>query len=73
MGKVENKMIGIVNQCSFMVEDIPSLITLKNQIKDSVIDPSLRWDERMILYRQVQFINQRIKEIESKSCYKYAK
>ena len=73
MGKVENKMIGIVNKGSFMVDDIPSLITLKNQIKDSVIDPSLRWDERMVLYRQVQFINQRIKEIESKSCYKYAK
>lgn len=66
-------MIGIVNKGSFMVDDIPSLITLKNQIKDSVIDPSLRWDERMVLYRQVQFINQRIKEIESKSCYKYAK
>jgi hypothetical protein len=63
---VENKMARKINEADFMVDDIPLLIEIKNQIKDLVIDSSLRWDERMVLYRQVQFINQRIKEIEGK-------
>ncbi len=36
---------------------------LKESIKNQVVEPNLRWDERMILYKQVQLINERITEL----------
>ncbi|RKD21695.1 hypothetical protein BEP19_13760 [Ammoniphilus oxalaticus] len=48
------------------IESITScsqLQSLKESIKDEVIHPQLRWDERMILYKQVQLINERITQL----------
>ncbi|HJV44923.1 MAG TPA: hypothetical protein VJ824_04265 [Bacillota bacterium] len=36
---------------------------LKSNIKDQVTDNTLRWDERMVLYKKVQLINQWILEL----------
>lgn len=36
---------------------------LKENIKNQVTNPTLRWDERMVLYKQVQLINERMAEL----------
>ena len=36
---------------------------LKESIKDEVMNPLLRWDERMVLYKQVQLINEWISQL----------
>lgn len=43
---------------------------LKESIKDQVMNPNLRWDERMVLYKQVQLINEWMTKLEqmSKTC-----
>lgn len=40
--------------------DIADLISLKEQLKDEIMAPTLSWEERIVLYRQVRIINEKI-------------
>lgn len=39
---------------------LEQLHRLKQSIKDEVVNPRLRWDERMLLYERVRLINERV-------------
>ncbi len=41
--------------------DIKELISLKEQLKDQVINHKLTWQERIELYSHIQVINDKIK------------
>jgi hypothetical protein len=45
------------------IADVNELITLKEKIKTEIIFPTLHWEKRIKLYRQVASINERIKEL----------
>jgi transcriptional regulator CtsR len=45
--------------------DIGTLTEKKNKIKDSVVNPELSWNTRMMLYQQIQLINVRIEKLSS--------
>jgi hypothetical protein len=44
-----------------------TLEELKSHLKDKVTDMSLRWDERMMIYKKVQLINQWLSELAVES------
>lgn len=44
---------------------IESLIHKKEQIKNHVMDKEVAWELRIILYRQVQLINERITHLDN--------
>jgi hypothetical protein len=45
--------------------DIKDLISLKEQIKEQVVNQKLTWQERIELYSHIQFINEKIKAIKN--------
>jgi len=59
-------LIKFINKIQSMT-NISELQTLKESIKDQVINPRLRWDERMVLYKQVQMINERMSKLDRMS------
>ena len=59
-------LINFINRIQ-SITNYRELQTLKESIKDQVINPRLRWDERMVLYKQVQLINERIAKLNSMS------
>ncbi|RXT05824.1 hypothetical protein [Ammoniphilus sp. CFH 90114] len=44
----------------YTISNITALEDIKKIIKDQVVDPTICWQERMLLYRKVQVINERI-------------
>lgn len=48
-----------------IINQLEELNSLKEKIKNAIVDPELNWEYRMLLYRKVQLINDRIKEIKS--------
>jgi hypothetical protein len=44
--------------------DIEELERLKEELKDQVVHPDLNWQERMELYKRVQFIMERIRYLQ---------
>jgi hypothetical protein len=45
------------------IQSVETLTTLKENIKMEITEPQLHWEKRMFLYKKVQFINSRIKQI----------
>lgn len=45
-------------------QKVISLIKQKEAIKESIINPSLKWQERMSLYAQVRLINEQIEDLQ---------
>jgi hypothetical protein len=43
-----------------LITSIHELMELKEKLKTSVMDPMLKWRERMELYQSIQGINERI-------------
>lgn len=46
-----------------LMTDIQMLIELKEQLKEQVMDKSIGWQQRILLYQKVQHINERIQQI----------
>lgn len=44
----------------YAINRISTLESIKKNIKDQVVDPLLGWQDRIILYRKVQIINEYI-------------
>ncbi|BAU27087.1 hypothetical protein DFP93_104175 [Aneurinibacillus soli] len=42
---------------------VEALIHTKEEIKNKIMDPSITWEERLLLYEAIQRINKYIKEI----------
>ncbi|WP_134704075.1 hypothetical protein [Ammoniphilus sp. YIM 78166] len=49
----------------YTINQISILESIKKNIKDQVVDPSLGWQDRIILYRKVQIINEYILHLQS--------
>jgi hypothetical protein len=49
------------------LQDVGILLEKKRRIKDSVVNPDLNWNTRMVLYQKVQFINTRIEQLSSQT------
>jgi len=47
------------------IQDVTTLKELKEQLKQDVMKPTLKWQERMNLYRTIQGINQQIDEMNA--------
>lgn len=45
------------------IADIEVLFSLKEQIKQRIVEPQIHWEKRIELYKQVQEINQRIQQL----------
>ena len=58
--------MGVFEKELYAIKNTVQLIQIKNAIKDKVTDPQLRWDERMVLYQQVQMINDWIIQLDNK-------
>ncbi|WP_164985103.1 hypothetical protein [Ammoniphilus sp. CFH 90114] len=50
----------------FSMRDVYALIKAKEQLKDSILDPALKWDERMVLYQKINDINDRIRQLSNR-------
>jgi hypothetical protein len=48
------------------ISELHQLNEMKEQIKNQVMDPTLRWDQRMVLYKQVQLINDWVTYLQTK-------
>lgn len=46
--------------------DLDSLIHMKEQLKDQIVDPSLSWQSRMDLYEKIKWINLRLEHLKEK-------
>jgi hypothetical protein len=44
--------------------DIEELERLKEELKDQVVHPDLNWQDRMELYKRVQFIMERLRYLQ---------
>ncbi|MFE1627009.1 hypothetical protein ACFLFF_09720 [Brevibacillus reuszeri] len=47
------------------VRDVNELERLREEIKDQVIDPALNWESRMLIYRKVQVVTERIDHLKN--------
>lgn len=45
--------------------DVYSLVEVKERLKDSILDPTLNWQERMSLYQKIHEINDRIHQLST--------
>jgi hypothetical protein len=48
------------------ITDINDLVTLKEECKSQIVNPSVHWEVRMSLYEKVQFINKQIQRLQDK-------
>ncbi|MEW9672727.1 hypothetical protein [Ammoniphilus sp. 3BR4] len=55
--------ITLFNKKVGSIDDIEWLIYRKETIKNAIIE-DVSWEVRMILYKQVQLINERVNELE---------
>lgn len=49
----------------YLIDQSERLVSLKEELKNEIKDPLLKWEARMILYKKVQLINDRIVELQT--------
>lgn len=52
-------MKNFLNQLE-MVNNKEELISMKEQFKDQTMDKSLTWEKRMLLYKKIHMINEKL-------------
>ena len=49
----------------YTIHNINTLQNLKQELKDQVTSPLLSWQDRMVLYRKIQIINEYILQLST--------
>ncbi|MBN6188977.1 hypothetical protein JQN58_19165 [Aneurinibacillus sp. BA2021] len=46
------------------ITDIEYLLSIKEALKTQIIPETVHWEDRMTLYKKIQLINERIKQLQ---------
>jgi hypothetical protein len=60
-----HQIIGIFRDQIKTIFDINRLQTMKEELQDQVPEPSHDWQARMVIYKKVQLIIERIEELKN--------